>query len=450
MAFGAALAGCASPSIAPAPAPAPVTLAEAAAPESVDPFRGAGLVVGEGSIPFVGMVRFGATEYLDSTTVLVALSIPPRALSFVRAGDRYAAFYSMRIDVMRGDAIVRTERSSGEVRVANFSETTRGDEGVIFQRSFQMSPGIYSLRLTAQDSLSPGSGVATTALTVPALAEGTTAPMIPVFSVEGRRARGTALTVVANARAAVRYGRDSLLQLYLESYGTGTPDTILLVARRENSRGATLLVDTIVAPPRGAVRAMQSSLAVARLGIGSVHLAAVSTAGAALDSLTAVVTLGVDLPVGTVAELSDVLRYFVSEAELSRFRSASEVGRPAQWAALVRRTDPNPATPDNEALLEFARRIRVADRLFRSGPRRGWQSDRGAVLAALGEPDSMSEPTTPDPRGSPRFITWEYRRHRLFLVFSDGPDPGAWRLTPISDGDFRALVSILGPCAGCR
>ena len=142
----------------PTPAPTPVTLAEASAPENVQVYRDAGFIVGGGSIPFIGMVRYVATEFLDSTGVVVALSVPPRSLSFVRAGDRYAAFYAMRVDLMRGDAIVRSERPTGEVRVASFAETTRGDEGVIFQRTIRVAPGTYALRETAQDSLGTGTG----------------------------------------------------------------------------------------------------------------------------------------------------------------------------------------------------------------------------------------------------------------------------------------------------
>src|SRR5205085_6856772 len=104
----------------------------------------AGFIVGAGAIPFVGTVGYAATEFLDSTAVIVALSVPPRSLSFVRAGDRYAAFYAMRIDLLRGDGIVRSERPTGEVRVASFAETTRGDEGVIFQRTIRVPPGTYS------------------------------------------------------------------------------------------------------------------------------------------------------------------------------------------------------------------------------------------------------------------------------------------------------------------
>jgi GWxTD domain-containing protein len=426
-AAAAVFAGCASPAATPAPPPAPVTLAEVTIPEDVDPYRDAGFIVASGSIPFVGGVSYAATEYLDSTAVTVALSIPPRALSFVRAGDRYAAYYSVKLDLLQGDAIVRSERPSGEVRVASFSETTRGDEGVIFQRVLRLAPGAYAIRVTANDSLGTGTGTATHALSVPLLSDGAIAPPVPVFTAEPRSVRHSSPTVIANPRSTVRFGRDSSFQLYIEAYGASTPDTLIVVARRGPSNGAVLASDTVRLPAKAPVRAVVPSISVSRLGLGPLRMTVERADGSVVDSLGAFVTLGIDIPVFSIEELIEALRYFASEAEVQRVRAASASARPAQWAALVRKTDPNPATPDNEALLEFARRLRVADRLYRDSTHRGWQTARGAVLAALGEPDSMTDPQPADSVGIGRVVAWDYRRHRTLLVFEDPVGRGTWQ-----------------------
>ena len=448
--IGAALlAACSSPAVNPAPPAAPVTLAEAAVPENVDLYRAAGFIVGTGGIPFVGLVRYAATEFPDSTIVVVALSVPPRSLSFVRAGDRYAAFYTMRLDVLRGDAIVRSERPAGEVRVASFAETTRGDEGILFQRTLRAAPGTYALRVTAQDSLGTGTGTATMTIVVPPLREGSVAPMVPVFMADPRKSRGAPLTMIVNPRATARYGRDSTLELYVESYGVSAADTLMIVARG-GTDDELLMADTLPLTTSGAVRAGSVRLPVYRLGLGPLRLYLSSLKDVVVDSLTGVVNLGVDLPVNSVSELIESMRYFTSETDVQRMRAASPGARPAQWSALVRRTDPNTATPDNEALLEYARRLRVAERLYKQGTRHGWQTDRGAAVAALGEPDYMTQPQPADTIGTAKVVTWEYRRHRLFLVFNDADGPGMWRFTPSSAELFRNLIAAAGPCVGCR
>jgi GWxTD domain-containing protein len=444
------LFACSAPAVVPTPAPTPVTLAETSAPENVEVYRDAGFIVGNGSIPFIGMVRYVATEFLDSTGVVVALSVPPRSLSFVRAGDRYAAYYAMRVDLMRGDAIVRSERPTGEVRVASFAETTRGDEGVIFQRTIRVAPGTYALRVTAQDSLGTGTGTATAPIVVPAMSEGAVSPIIPVFLAEPRQARNAAPTIVSNPRATARYGRDSVLEFYIESYGASAPDMLVISARRA-ADARSLVVDTITTGDRAkAVRAARVTLPVSKLDLGALRVSVARADGTELDALTALVNLGVDMPVGSGQELVDAMRYFASESELQRLRSATPANRPAQWAALMRRTDPNPATPDNESLLEYARRLRVAERLFREGNRHGWQTDRGAVVSALGEPDYMTEPQAADSLGRVHVVTWEYKRHRLYLSFSDNGVPGVWKLSPLSEDYFRDLLAVAGPCVGCR
>jgi GWxTD domain-containing protein len=443
------LAACSSPAVIPAPPAAPVTLAEASLPENVEVYRAAGFMVGSDAIPFVGLVRYAATEFLDSTAVVIALSVPPRSLSFVRAGDRYAAFYTMRIDMLHGDAIVRSDRPTGEVRVASFAETTRGDEGIIFQRTIRAAPGTYALRVSAQDSLGTGIGTSNTAITVPAMREGSVAPIIPVFAAEPRETRSAALAIVANPRATMRYGRDSIFELYLESYGASAPDTLIVTARGAEA-AEILAADTIVARRNTAVRSARATLPVYKLGLGSLRISVSRPNGPELDTLMSVVNLGVDIPVNSVQELAESMRYFTSDADVQRLRSATPSGRAAQWAALVRRTDPNAATPDNEALLEYARRLRVAERLYKQGDRHGWQTDRGAAVAALGEPDYRTEPQPADSVGLAKIVTWEYRRHRLFLSFTDAGSPGIWRFTPYSADTFRALLAVTGPCVGCR
>jgi len=71
------------------------------------------------------------------------------------------------------------------------------------------------------------------------------------------------------------------------------------------------------------------------------------------------------------------------------------------------------------------------------------------VYVALGEPDDVAEQVANvrDRRlgtasRAPVQI-WEYRRHRLQLLFVDEMQAGRWELTPESENQFRALSSRL-------
>src|SRR5258708_39076644 len=102
---------------------------------------------------------------------LGAAGIPRRYLSLVRVGERYAAYYAVKIDIIAGQTLVRSERPTGEVRVVSLQETTRGDEGVIFQRALRIAPGSYPIRVTVQDSLGASTGSSPGPISVAFLAD---------------------------------------------------------------------------------------------------------------------------------------------------------------------------------------------------------------------------------------------------------------------------------------
>lgn len=445
------LANCSAASIEPAPRPAVSGAGAEASPlESTDVYRRAGFLVGVGAVPFVGMVRYFGTESLDTTMTVVALSIPPRALSFVRAGDRYAAYYAVKIDIIAGQTLVRSERPTGEVRVVSLQETTRGDEGVIFQRALRIAPGTYSIRVTVQDSLGASAGSSTGPITVPFMANGVVTPILPVYAADLRGTRAAPLAAVANPRATARYGRDSSLLFYVEAYGPTAPDTVILTARPDENQAVILHQDTIVFPRDRELRAARVAMPIARLGLGTVRFTATRMNGVPVGNAAAVVSIGEDVSIATVDELLDALKYFASESDIRALREATPERRPALWAALMRQTDPNPSTLNNEALHEYLRRVGVANAQYREDTRPAWLTDRGAVVVALGEPDSMSDPVPADSTSATRLMAWEYRRYRLSLIFYDLSGFGRWRLSPASDAEFRTLLAVAGPCVGCR
>ncbi|MCU0286647.1 MAG: GWxTD domain-containing protein [Acidobacteria bacterium] len=97
--------------------------------------------------------------------------------------------------------------------------------------------------------------------------------------------------------------------------------------------------------------------------------------------------------------------------------------------------DPNPATPENEAKIEFDQRIEFINRWFNetTGRGRGVNSDRGKIFLYLGPPDSRNiyERTIYDSFGLPTRVqaeSWVYNRYLLALEFIDNGF-GTYRLT---------------------
>jgi len=152
------------------------------------------------------------------------------------------------------------------------------------------------------------------------------------------------------------------------------------------------------------------------------------------------VTFGEDLPVATFSDMVSYLRYFGSPSRLQGLRDAPPDARAAAWASFLRDTDPDPATPVNEALRDYFGRIAQANVRFREEGGVGWLTDRGRVFVALGTPDQFYEPNTTDLNQRGRAQIWDYRRHRLQVVFIDQTGFGRWRMTVGSEAEFEALM----------
>jgi hypothetical protein len=68
------------------------------------------------------------------------------------------------------------------------------------------------------------------------------------------------------------------------------------------------------------------------------------------------------------------------------------------------------------------------------------------VFVALGEPDQILEQSRSEFAGRGRVQVWEYRMHRLQLVFIDQTGFGRWRMSQSSEVEFRsALLRLREP-----
>jgi GWxTD domain-containing protein len=144
------------------------------------------------------------------------------------------------------------------------------------------------------------------------------------------------------------------------------------------------------------------------------------------------------------------LRFFISPARMQALRDTAADVRAAAWAAFLRETDTSPATPENEALRDYLRRVQTANAQYREEDVPGWLTDRGKVYSAFGEPTQIGEPTGGDATGRGLTVAWEYREPRLQIVFVDQTGVGQWKMTPASQVEFDAALKRLTLCATCR
>ena len=408
-------------------------------PEVVALYRRMGLLAEAGETPFVGSLSFFAGPSDDSTSIVVTVSLANRVLRFRSEGDRWRASYDVAIELRSGTTVVQELRSREVVRVLAFRETTRDDESVLFKQIVNLAPGTYDVRLTVRDeSATRGSAVEAT-IGVPRFAQGSVSSPVPVYEARPREQLGAPLDILPTPRSTAVFGRDSIMMVYAEGYGEGTSMPVRLTIRSDESSNV-LWTDSLQLDRHGDHFSSTFAIPVARLGVGVMTLGLNRPGSADTIRIPIFVAFGEDLPVATFTQMLDYLRYYVSSQRLQAMRDAPPEARAGLWAAFLRETDPVPQTPPHEGLRDYFSRIAQANVRFREEGQAGWLTDRGRVMVALGQPDQIYEPTMSDIGQRGRSLIWEYRDHRLQVVFIDQTGFGRWRMTLPSESEFEAVV----------
>lgn len=398
-----------------------------------------GLLAEGGETPFVGSVSFLAGKIADSTVFLLTVSVPARALTFVRENDRYRASYSATLSLTRASEPVRRFETHHIVRVASFKETTRSDESILYQQMVLARPGSYELSFALRDDAGgKGSSIDAT-VNVPRMNPGSLSSPIPVYEAAPRSSLDSLPRIVPTPRATLTLGQDSTLAVYIEGYGSGPMLPVRAAVFSENA-SSPVWSDTTSLVRRGGLFTGQVNIPVSQLSVGALTLTVASTQGSDTTKAPLFITFGEDLPVATFTEMVNYLRYFGSPARLQALRDAPPDARAAAWSTFLKETDPDPATASNEALRDYFGRIAQANTRFREEGGIGWLTDRGRVFVALGTPDQFYEPNTSDLNQRGRAQIWEYRRHRMQIVFVDQTGFGRWRMTVGSEAEFEALM----------
>ena len=405
-------------------------------------YRRMGLLAEGGETPFVASLSFFAGPRPDSTVIMLTVALANRALPFKRDGDHYRAEYQVAFDASQGGRKVLERKHDESVRVLAFRETTRSDESVLFRQFLTLAPGTYDMRLTVHGGIPGGPGTPSAVeatVGVPQLSLGAVSSPVPLYNVVPRARRSTVPQLLATPRSTAVFGRDSLVPLYVEGYGSGNEFAVSVRATAD-AGGGVLWSDSVSLPRREELFSGIIEVPVSRLGVGVV-LVGVSRSGSVDTVRTPVfVAFGDDLPATTFSEMIDYLRYYASIGRLQALRSASPERRALAWAEFLRETDPNPGTPEHEGLREYFGRVAQANAQFREEGSNGWMTDRGRVFVTLGRPDQIFEPNVADLSQRGRTQIWDYREHRLQILFIDQTGFGRWRMTPTSELEFDGVM----------
>jgi GWxTD domain-containing protein len=394
-----------------------------------------------GSFPFVGQLRYLAGSSPDSTLALITLSFANRSITFTGDGGGQRATYTVTVDLTQGTTTVRHVDTHKVIRVASFHETQREDESVIFQQFLSVPPGTYSLSLSIRDEGSGNGSIQQMTVTIPRFGPQSLSTPISVYKVKPRTRVDSVPDLIANPRSTIVLGRDTLAGLYVEGYGL--PASARVGVEVLNDAHVVILRDTVNLVRQGDLSSALLDFPVASIGVGPVTV--VTSLAGAQDSVEAPLFLsfGDEFGITSFDELLSYLRYFVSPQRLQALRDTPPEQRAAAWNTFWKQTDPNPATPENEALRDYFRRITVANSRYREANTPGWLTDRGKVFVTLGEPDQSGQQLGSGNTARSRAEVWLYTQYNLRLIFMNQGGMGRLRLSASSQADFDKVVRRL-------
>jgi GWxTD domain-containing protein len=399
-------------------------------------YREAGLIVETTPVPFIGTTDVFATATPDTTLVLVTLSLPNRALTFVHEGDHYRAAYDVIIDARRTGSSAGRTQGRQTVRVSSYRETSRGDESLIFQQYLRLAPDSYTFNLMVRDAESGRTTTHDAPVTVPRISRSGASSAVAVYEADPRPRRDTLPALVPNPRGSAVFGQDTAMLVYVERYGGAGP----VHGEVRDVHGAAVWRDSLMLPTHDSLTSGIFALPIAEIGPGIATF--VSWRGADSDTARTrlVVSFAEGLAITSFDDMLSYLRYFATPAQLQSLRSAPPVDRGRIWISFLRSTDPDPATPENEALRDYFVRIEQANQRFRDDAGPGWLTDRGRVFITLGDPDQIYDQGQNDISQRGRIQIWEYTQYRAQLVFVDQSGFGRYRLTMTSELEFQSLA----------
>jgi len=398
-----------------------------------------GLLTDNGPLGFIGSANILAGPTPDSMLVVLGLSLRNQGLTFRRDGETFLAEYSVDLSLRNDRGIAARATREERIRVHSFQETQRPDESVIFQQFLTVAPGNYTLDLSVRDRNSPNAGHVEGPVVVPAVAATAVSLPLPVYRVRPRVSLDSAPDMVLNPRYAIQYGADTI-RFYLEAYHLAPGTVITATATDVSDRAAW--TDSLRADTAATVRGHVLGIPPERLSIGRYNLHLLQN-GVVIATVPFVVMFSDQFAVANLEDIVSLLRYFPLRDSLRSVTQAPPEERAAAWQRFYRSTDPNPATPENEAIDEYLARVQVANLRFRDEGGAGWLTDRGEVFIALGEPSEIIDRRTADMQGGSRYIVWNYYEYRLSLTFIDDAGFGHYRLDPASRSEFLRVANRL-------
>ena len=360
------------------------------------------------------------------------IQVPYNAVQFVKTGQGFEAAYTMTVSVFDEEKKnLITEKIWNEKIVAiSFELTSSPDNFNLGSRSFELSPGVYSIKtsLFDKDSKNEYSSenivVVKQFTQVPALSD--------VMLISGRTVIEGTSKIIPNVSRNVVSDRDPL-SMFFEIYSDTSTNLLINYEIIDEKETQVFNKSEQVSLKKGTNQIFHNvDSLMLDLGKNLLKITLKDSAGKVYDtSVKSFMSRWVGVPIALtdLDKAIEQLVYLASPEDLAFMKETDNRREKAKrFVAFWRKQDPNPADEYNPVFNEYYNRVAYTNQNFTSYSLEGWRSDRGMVLIILGAPDNIDR--HPFEYYAKPYEVWQYYNLNKQFIFVDYTGFGDYRLDP--------------------
>jgi GWxTD domain-containing protein len=375
-------------------------------------------------------ISFKGTE--DKARLDFFIHVPYNAVQFVKTGQGFEAAYTTTVSVFNEDnSKLMTEKVWNEKIVAiSFELTTSPDNFNLGSRSFELSPGIYSIKTTLLDKDSKNEYASESKIVIKQYSKYPSISDIMLLS--GKTVVDGKSKIVPNVSRNIVTDRDPLAmfyEIYSDTVSKLSVDYEILDELEQRVYASS--DDVSIKSGSNQIFHNLDSL-VLNLGKHILKVTLKDSTGQEIStSRKSFVSrwIGVPVYITDLEKAIDQMIYLANPEDLSFIKEPeNRIERSKRFVAFWKKQDPNPADEYNPVFNEYYNRVAYANQNFTTYSLEGWKSDRGMVLIILGAPDNIDR--HPFEYYSKPYEVWQYYNLNKQFIFMDYSGFGDYRLDP--------------------
>ncbi len=391
---------------------------------------------------------FHANAFLGpqrTPSVKLSAEIPYSSLVFLREDGAFKARYSIAVtirDRKRDNEVVRTGVFKGDAVADDYNETHSNSKRSRPSKVFPLPPGEYSIdavlmvknthiryqrttSIVVPDFLASGMGFGTPEIFFLPFGQGQRVVQWDSFDERDEMKRADMGMIglnVLDAQPAVRF------ELFLND-DVAVPLICGVFYEVRNAEDKRVLYGRSRARLVGEKDIFVLTFDAENWEPGAYTVNLRATANGGKIDARAKMTLDLDVTHAMLDEYFEdtlaILSLIATQGQLEGLTNATPEMRADEWGEFWRVRDPDPSTPENEALEQLLNRVREATTKY-SQYGKAWHSDRGSVYIRYGKPDKIERTNEVSNRGE--YEVWTYVGQGRTFVFYAQYAGGQYRL----------------------